>query len=123
MEQVYRIRNMKKFEGKSVRKIASITGHDFKTVKKYLEKEDFNQTIRPKQQRKGKLSPYIGTIRSWLVQDKQEPHKQQHTAKRIYDRLKEIYGEELNASDRSVRKLVANIREELQIPFFPKTPN
>ena len=115
MEQVYRIRNMKKFEGKSVRKIASLTGHDFKTVKKYIEKEDFNQTIRPKQQRKGKLSPYIGMIKSWLVQDKQEPHKQQHTAKRIYDRLKEIYGEELNASDRSVRKLVANIREELQI--------
>jgi len=27
MEQVYRIRNLKKFEGKSLRKIADITGH------------------------------------------------------------------------------------------------
>jgi hypothetical protein len=27
MEQVYRIRNMKKFEGKSLRKISEITGH------------------------------------------------------------------------------------------------
>jgi len=40
---------MKKFEGKSLRKIAQITGHDFETVKKYVEKEDFNQPIRPKQ--------------------------------------------------------------------------
>ena len=39
MEQVYRIRNMKKYEGKSVRKIASITGHDFKTVKSILKRK------------------------------------------------------------------------------------
>jgi hypothetical protein len=54
MEQVYSIRNMKKFEGKSLRKISKITGHDFETVKKYVEKEDFNLMIRPKQRRKGK---------------------------------------------------------------------
>ena len=53
MEQIYRIRNMKKFEGKSLRKISQITGHDFETVKKYIEKEDFNQTLRPKQKRQG----------------------------------------------------------------------
>ena len=57
MEQIYRIRNMKKFEGKSLRKIAQITGHDFETVKKYVEKDDFNLYPRPKQQRKGKLDP------------------------------------------------------------------
>ena len=49
---------MKKFEGKSLRKIAQITGHDFETVKKYVEKENFNQPIRPKQKRQSKLSPY-----------------------------------------------------------------
>jgi len=58
MEQVYRIRNMKKFEGKSLREISQITGHDFETVKKYIEKDDFNLTLRPKQRRKSKLSPY-----------------------------------------------------------------
>ena len=58
MKQIYRIRNMKKFEGKSLRKIAQITGHDFETVKKYVEKENFNQPIRPKQKRQSKLSPY-----------------------------------------------------------------
>jgi transposase len=92
MEQVYRIRNMKKFEGKSLRKISKITGHDFETVKKYVEKEDFNLMIRPKQRRKSKLSPYRSIVTTWLINDKKAPHKQQHTAKRVYDRLKELYG-------------------------------
>lgn len=115
MEQVYRIKNMKKFEGKSLRKISEITGHDFETVKKYVEKEDFNQEIRPKKKRQGKLFPYKGIVTTWLINDKQAPHKQQHTAKRVFDRLKELYGDEFDASERAVRKLVAGIRKEFQI--------
>ena len=114
MEQVYRIRNMKKFEGKSLRKISQLTGHDFETVKKYVEKDDFNQILRPKQRRKSKLSPYRGIVTTWLIKDKQAPHKQRHTAKRVYDRLKELYGGEFDTSERAVRKFVADIRKELQ---------
>ena len=83
MEQVYRIKNMKKFEGKSLRKISEITGHDFSTVKKYVEKTDFNVDVRPKQKREGKLTPYKALVTSWLTNDKMAPHKQRHTAKRI----------------------------------------
>jgi len=113
MEQVYRIRNMRKFEGKSFRKISEITGHDFSTVKKYAEKEDFNHEITPKRHREGKLSPYHSIVSKWLTDDKKAPHKQQHTARRVYDRLKELYPE-FDASDRSVRKFVAGLRKELQ---------
>ena len=115
MEQIYRIRNMKKFEGKSLRKIAKETGHDFQTVKKYVEKEDFNQNPRPKRKRQGKLSAYREIVITWLESDKKAPHKQQHTAKRVYDRLKELYPVEFDASDRSVRKFVSEIRKELQM--------
>lgn len=115
MEQVYRIKNMRKFEGKSLRKISETTGHDFATVKKYAEKEIFNHEIRPKQRRQGKLSPYKNIVTTWLINDKQAPHKQQHTARRVFDRLKELYGNEFDASERSVRKFVADIRKELQI--------
>lgn len=115
MEQIYRIKNMKKFEGKSLRKISKITGHDFETVKKYVEKEDFNYIPRPRQRRQGKLSPYRNIVTTWLINDKNAPHKQQHTAKRVFERLKELYGDEFDASDRSVRKFVAEIRQELQI--------
>jgi transposase len=114
MEQVYRIRTLKKFEGKSLRGISKITGHDFETVKKYVDKEDFNTENRPKQKRKGKLSVYEGMVKTWLINDKHSPRKQTHTAKRVYDRLKEIYGDEFDASDRSVRKMVASIRNEIE---------
>lgn len=39
MEQAYRIKNLKKSEGKSLRKIAEITGHDVATVKSVLTKK------------------------------------------------------------------------------------
>lgn len=114
MEQVYRIRNLKKFEGKSLRKIAEITGRDFATVKKYVEKENFNLELRPKQQRSSKLSPYRDVVIKWLEDDLKAPHKQRHTAKRVYDRLKELYPE-FNASDRAVRDWVAKLRKELNV--------
>ena len=41
-------------KGKSLRKIAEETGHDFQTVKKYVEKDDFNSTLG-KATKKGKL--------------------------------------------------------------------
>lgn len=115
MEQIYRIKNMKKFEGKSLRKIAEITGHDFETVKKYVEKENFNHSIRPKQKRDGKLSPYREIVKKWLINDKLAPHKQQHTAKRVFDRLVELYPNEFDSSERAIRKFVAELRQELNI--------
>ncbi|MFA5537380.1 MAG: IS21 family transposase [Bacillota bacterium] len=114
MEQIHRIKYLRKFEGKSLRKIADITGHDFETVKKYVKKDDFNLETKPKQTRTGKLTPYRDLVIKWLVDDQKAPHKQRHTAKRVYDRLKEMYGDEFNASDRAVRGFVAEIRKELK---------
>lgn len=114
MEQIYRIRNLRKFEGKSLRKIAKITGYDFATVKKYVEKENFNIELRSKQQRSGKLSPYKDIVIKWLKDDEKAPYKQRHTSKRVYDRLNELYPE-FNASERAVRYFVSGLRNELQI--------
>ena len=38
---------------------------------------------------KRKIGPYLSIIDEILTQDRWEPHKQRHTAKRIYDRLEE----------------------------------
>ena|GEM_PF-2673659 len=57
MEQVYNIKYMRKFEGKSLRKIAKITGHDFYTIKRYVDKEDYPKIIK-QQQKKKKLTVY-----------------------------------------------------------------
>jgi len=114
MEQIYRIRHLTKFEGKSLRSTAKITGHDFETVKKYSKMDDFNVPVKKKQVRPGKLTPYRDIVRQWLIDDLKAPHKQRHTARRVYDRLKEKY-EEFDASDRSVRTLVAELKKDLNI--------
>jgi transposase len=114
MEQVYRIKNMKKFEGKSLRKISETTGYAFETVQKYVNKNDFNIEIKAPQRRMGKLTPYKEVVKTWLINDERAPHKQRHTAKRVYDRLKELYPDEIDVHERSVRKFVAGLREEIQ---------
>jgi transposase len=115
MEHIYRIKNMRKFEGKSLRKISEITGHDFSTVQKYVQQEDFNHEITPKQRREGKLSPFRDIVSKWLEDDKKAPHKQQHTARRVFDRLQELYPDEFDAHERSVRKFVAGLRKDLKM--------
>lgn len=114
MEQIYHIRYLKKFKGKSLRKISEETGTSFTTVKKYINKDDFNIQNRPKQQRKGKLDKYKETVKNWLIEDLKAPYKQRHTAKRVYDRLIEEF-DDFDASDRSVRSLVAQLKSELKI--------
>src|SRR5258705_9517460 len=42
--------------------------------------------------RRPKLGPWLGVIDAILEDDKQRPVKQRHTAKRIFDRLKEEHG-------------------------------
>ena len=57
MEHIYRIRHLSKFEGKSLRKIAEITGHDFSTVRRYVDKEDFNLGMPAKKSVRGNYLP------------------------------------------------------------------
>lgn len=113
MAQIQNIRFLKNHKDMSLRSIAKETNHHFETVKKYVEKEDFNLQLREKQHRKGKLDPYKQLIDQWLTDDLLAKPKQRHTAKRIYDRLREQYGDEFNVSDRSVRAYVSKRRPEI----------
>lgn len=113
MEQIYNIRYLHKYKGKSLRGIAKETGHDFETVKKYAEKDDFNLSVKPRQSRKGKLEPFEPLIDQWLLEDLKAKPKQRHTARRVYDRLKELFKDNFDVSDRSVRKYVSRRRKEL----------
>jgi len=113
MTQIKHIKKERFEKGKSIRCIARETGHDFRTVKKYIEKSDFNESVRKKRGRPSKLDPYKATIDAWLHEDKTAKPKQRHTAKRIYDRLKEKYPESFNVSERTVRAYVAAKKKEL----------
>ncbi len=115
MEQIYRIKYLHDYEGKSLRKIAEETDHHFSTVKKYATAQDFNFEPKSPKKRAGKLDPFKPLINQWLEDDLEAKPKQRHTAQRVYNRLKDIYGDEFNVSDRGVRKYVAKRRREMSI--------
>jgi transposase len=72
-----RVRRAVRVEGRSQRAVAKEFGLSRDTVRKML------QYAVPK------LGPWLGVIDAILSDDKQRPAKQRHTAKRIFDRLKD----------------------------------
>ena len=113
MIQRYHIKYQSFHKGQSLRSIAKDTGHDFRTVKKYAEQTDFNLKTKPKKGRPSKLDPVKPIINKWLTEDMNRPVKQRHTAKRVYDRLRDEFGDIFNACERTVRTYVAAKKKEL----------
>ena len=56
MDQIHRIRNLFFRQGKNLAEIATILGVDWRTVRKYVDKEDFNEPIPVAQGNKPKVS-------------------------------------------------------------------
>ena len=81
------IREMFYVKGLSVSEIARETGHDQKTVRQYVNREDWNLLERQEEMTVSKLDPYKPVIDGWLEDDRKAGKKQRHTARRVYDRL------------------------------------
>ena len=116
MDQIHRIRELYFGQGKNLNEIAEIMGCDWRTVRKYVDKEDFSPKA-PKAEpgkQQSKLSPYYAEIEQWLTEDRKAPRKQRHTAKRIYDRLKETHSE-FDASYRLVADYVSERKKQLNL--------
>ncbi len=87
-----RVRRACHVDGMSERAAARHFGMDRKTVSKILK-----HSVPPGYRREGppvrpKLDPFIGTIDQILEEDKARIKKQRHTAKRIYERLRDEHG-------------------------------
>src|SRR5450631_4256175 len=87
-----RVRRAVRVEGRSQRAVAKEFGLSRETVRKMLQ-----YAVPPGYQRqqpinRPKLGPWLGVIDAILEDDKQRPVKQRHTAKRIFERLKEEHG-------------------------------
>ena len=109
-DRVNSIREMFFEKGMNYADIARVTGHDVKTVKKYIYMENFNEPLpKPVRKRRSKLDRYKIEIDSWLEADKQERKKQRHTALRVFKRLNEKYGPGFDCSYRLVALYVAEM--------------
>ena len=110
--QVNYIRELYNLEGKTYSQISTMTGRNYRTIKKYIEMDDFNEQHH-KAKRPNKSDILRPIIRKWLIEDQSRHRKQRHTAKRIFDRLKEEHPDILKVSDRTVRNIVKEEKEKI----------
>lgn len=104
--------------GESISSIAKEMGIDWKTVDKYVKKDDFNDTVEAhvRKKRQSKLDPYKEKIDKLLEDEAKSRcfHKQRLTGVRVYEILyKEEGHSELKSSYQIIRKYVNDARRKI----------
>ena len=87
-----RVRRAVMVEGMSIREASRVFGLHRDTVRKMVAYSVPPGYRRDRPPRRPKLDPYRGVIDRILEEDLSAPKKQRHTAKRIFERLKDEYG-------------------------------
>jgi len=113
MDQINYITAIREFEGLSLREICRRTGFHFDTVKKYVDRDDWNDKPGEPKNRESGLDPLKHIIDEWLQTDLKMPRKQRHTAVRVFARLKAEYPEQLAVKQRTVFRYVSAKKKEL----------
>ena len=92
MELYLKVRRAHFQDGMSGRQIARDFGISRDSVRKMLAYSAPPGYRRTAAIKRPKLDAYADQIDQWLVEDKGRPRKQRHTAKRIFDRLRDECG-------------------------------
>lgn len=110
MDQIHRIRDLYYGQDKSLSEIAKMENLDWRTVRKYVDMEDFSEAPPSPDEEisSSKLDPFKPIIDKWLAEDRKAPRKQRHTAKRIHKRLQD----ETDGYDCSYRLVAAYVAEK-----------
>lgn len=112
MASINYIKDLYENEGKSFTEIAKRLEIDPRTVKKYALMDDWSyEESRVRKSTYRVLGPYIEIINKWLDDDTKIPRKQRHTARRIFNRLKEEH--DFPGSERSVSTYVSKMKYKL----------
>ncbi len=112
-----KVRHAVRIEGLSERAAARRFGIDPRTVNKMMKFSVPPGYVRKKPPRKPKLDPFIAVIEGILGDDKSRPKKQQHTAKRIFERLRDEHG--FAGGITIVKDYVAGWHQRAQEMFIP----
>ena len=114
------IGNLDQYEGMSLRGIAKKTGHHIQTVKKYVEKSDWNAEYTPRKERESRLSPLQEVIDGWLSEDLKRNRKYRRTATKIYNDLKgdKAHSKLLAVGKQSVINYVRKRKKELSRQMY-----
>src|SRR5580698_6269851 len=112
-----KVRHAVRIEGLSERAAARRVGLDPRTVNKMMKFSVPPGYVRKKPPAKPKLDAFIPMIDRILGDDKSRPKKQQHTAKRIFERLRDEHG--FTGGITIVKDYVAGWRQRAQEMFVP----
>ena len=104
-------------EGMSMREAARVFGLHRDTVRKMLAYSVPPSYRRQTPPRRPKLEPFTGVIDRILEDDLRRPRKQRHTAKRIFERLRDEYG--LDGGYTTVKDYVREHRRQTREMFVP----
>ena len=123
MDQYEVIRTAHRVYKKNISELSRMTGHSRNTVKKAIRGEPWRYRERAKQPFPV-LGPYLTIIDEWLLNDREQPKKQRHTARRIYNRLVTEHG--YSGAESTVRRYVRidKVKPGLDVPeaFIPCDP-
>ena len=89
-----RVRQAYYVENKSIRDISRTHGLHRDTIRKMLQYSAPPGYRRSRPALKPKLDPFREIINTILKEDENRPKKQRHTAKRVFDRIRDEYGYE-----------------------------
>jgi transposase len=104
-------------DGLSGRSIAAELGHSRKTVAKALRHAEPPGYRRREPASCPVMDRYASIVDAWLEQDRTEPVKQRHTARRVYERLCDEHKFEGSAS--TVRRYLAKVKARGREVFMP----
>jgi transposase len=112
-----RVRHAVLIEGISERAAAERFGINARTVSKMLRFSVPPGYVRTKPPFRPKLDAFVGIIDAILAADKERPKKQRHTAKRIFERLRDEHG--FTGKVTIVKDYVSGCRQRSQEMFVP----
>lgn len=123
MDQYELVRTGHRVYGQKISELARLTGHSRNTIKKAIRGEPWGYSER-RHQPFPVIGEYMPIIDRWLEHDKTQPSKQRHTARRIYNRLRNEH--DYKGSEATVRRYVecAKMRLGTNAPcaFIPCDP-
>ena len=117
VEIYVRVRRACMVEGMSVREASRVFGLHRDTVRKMLAYSAPPGYRRQDPPRRPRLEPFTGVIDAILEADRQVPRKQRHTAKRIFERLRDEQG--FDGGYTTVKDYVRENRRRTQEMFVP----
>ena len=111
VELFEKIRRDRRLDELSIRELADRHGVHRRTVRQALAAAvPPPRKVYPARPRPA-IDPWVTVIDGWLIEDKDAPHKQRHTARRVWQRL--VAEHQATCSEVTVSRYVARRRVEL----------